>query len=479
MTLKKKILLTVVPIIAIIVLVSSGIFLYNRTLFRKDLKRFSQETYDSVLLSMHSSSGYTPENFMTYNALNISVSSYEIQSMDELQHYLEKIFFSDNTVSKVFLLLDPEMLWNSCGQSDSRWNAALQSGLFSFVSDHPDTDFEILLPYPSLTHWLGMEPSALDNVLNIYQKFIEDTYEYSNICTFYMGFENWLLINPDNYVSDFDVNDVIAQKIHLLCFCDMINQITPTNAQILFDMLREQVTAERTFPSVYPDLSDHCLIFFGDSIMAYGEGTVTTPGYITGFSHASTYNYAIGGTAASITSPDTNDFPNFLPRFLEEYCTEENGTYCFSPEDTDISDKKLYILLTYGANDYFNGAAVENPDDPYDTATYMGGLRSCLKECMACFPEAEYIIMTPNYTNYYSNGTERNSDVGGVLTDYVDAAISVAEEFDIHYMDNYHGLGINESNVMEYTADGCHPNEAGRILMARHIIDFIDSLQHK
>lgn len=478
---KKKSFLTVILIIAMLVLVLSGIFFYSNNyrsnaLFREDLKRFSQESYDSVLLSMHSSSGYTPDIFTTYFGLNTLISTYEIHSMDELQRYLEKVFSSDNTINKVFLMLDPDMIWNSCGQNSDRWDAKLQKDFLSFVSDYPDTGFEILLPYPSLSYWLSMNQDDMDDILTVYHNFIEDACIYTNIRICYMGFENWLLINPDNYISDFDANDVITAKTFLTCFRDDQHRITPANDQLFFDILREQVTAERISPTVYPDLSDCCLIFFGDSLMAYGEGTVTTSGYVTGLSHAATYNYAISGTAASTASSDTDDFPNFLPRFLSKYCTEENGAYRFSPEGADVSDKKLYFFLKYGTNDYFNGAAVENPEDPYDITTYTGGLRSGLKECMALFPDAEFILMTPNFTISHSNGNERNSDVGGVLTDYVNAAISVAEELDIYYMDHYHDLGINESNIWDYTADGCHPNEDGRVLMAKHIIDFIDSL---
>lgn len=474
MTSKKKSLRTIALILLALALVLGSILFYvhhtGRILFWKDMRRISQESYDSVCLSMHSSSGYTQENFTTYSGLNTFVSSYEIQSAAQLQRYLEKAFSSGNAIGKVFLLLDPDMIKQSCGKKDSDWDAALQNALFSFADSHPETTFKILLPYPSLSYWVQMDPAAMDSVLALYADFVEDTYEHANIFTFFMGFENWLLINPDNYVSDFDVNDIIAKKIYLFCFCDGVNQITPINGEILFDMLREQVAAERTSPTVYPDLSDYCFIFFGDSIMAYGEGTVTTPGYITGFSHAATYNYAVGGTPAG-------DFPNAFSRFLSEDCTQnEDGTYRFTPEDRDVSDKKLCFFLLYGANDYFGGNPVDNPEDPYDTSTYAGVLRNSLKQYMPLFPDAEFIIMAPGYTSYFSGGTERMSDVGGVLTEYVDAAVSAAEEFDLPCIDNYHDLGIDASNIMDYSPDGCHPNEDGRVLMAKHIIDFMDNL---
>ena len=127
-------------------------------------------------------------------------------------------------------------------------------------------------------------------------------------------------------------------------------------------------------------------------------------------------------------------------------------------------------------NDYFKGVAVENPEDPYDITTYTGSLRSCLNDYMTLFPDAEFIIMTPTFTEYFSYGTEHNSEIGGSLTDYVDAANTLAEELNILCLDNYQGRGVNESNVWDYTADGCHPNVEGRIAIARQIIGLLGSM---
>jgi len=476
MTLKKKGLLLILLIAAL----SGSIFYYNHvqngTIPREELRRFSRGSYDSVFLSMHSASSYSQEDFAVYHGLNTLISTHEIRTMNELKRYLNTIFSTDNTINTVFLLLDPEIIWESCGQDDSQWDKKLQQGLFSFVSGHPDIHFEILLPYPSLEYWLGREEADLENTLKIYHSFIEDAYAYTNVRTFYMGFENWMLGNPDNYVSDFDVNEVIARKIFLTCFCDGGYQITPVNDQILFDRLRELTARERAVPSVYPDLSDRCLVFFGDSVIANSEGSYSIPGYVTGLSGAVTYNCAVGGSSASTDSPDNKNFPNILTDFLADYCVEENGAYRFSPEGTDLSGKKLCFLINFGLNDYFTGAPLENPEDPYDVTTYTGGLRSGLREYMTLFPDADFIIMTPTFTNYFSNGTERNSDAGGVLTDYVNAAKALAEESGIYCIDNYHDLRIDESNILDYSADGCHPNENCRMLIAQHIISFLGSL---
>lgn len=477
MALKKNSRIMVILIVMIIAVISGILFyLWGGTPFRRDLRRFSQSSYDSVFLSMHSTAGYTQEDFADYHGLNTLLSSYEIQSMDELNHYLQNIFSSGNAVNHVFLLLDPELIWDACNQEKSKWNEELQNGLFSYVSAHPDVNFEIMLPYPSLNYWLDLEPTAMEDALSAYHTFIEDAYIYANIRTFFMGFENWMLINPDNYISEFVTNAEITKKIFLTCFCDGGNQITPVNEPILFNMLRELVARERYTPTVYPDLSDRCLVFFGDSVTAYGESSTTIAGYVTGFTDALTYNYSVGGSSASAGPTDTKDFPDMLSGFLEESCIEDNGAIQFSPQNADLSDKKLYFVLNYGLNDYFRGAAVENPEDPYDINTYTGGLRSCLQEYMTRFPDAEFIIMTPTFTEYFSYGADHNSDIGGSLIDYVDAAKALAEELDIYCIDNYRELKIDESNIWDFTADGCHPNEEGRIMIARQIIELLDDL---
>ena len=81
----KKSRFTVILIAATGVAIVSGIlfFLWNSSPFRRDLRCFSKNSYDSVFLSMHSTSNYSQEDFATYHGLNTLISSYEIQSLKE------------------------------------------------------------------------------------------------------------------------------------------------------------------------------------------------------------------------------------------------------------------------------------------------------------------------------------------------------------------------------------------------------------
>ena len=72
---------------------------------------------------------------------------------------------------------------------------------------------------------------------------------------------------------------------------------------------------------------------------------------------------------------------------------------------------------------------------------------------------------------------EEMDNGGGLLEDYVDAGLALAEELDIEAVDLYHDFFPHESwedwelNMM----DGLHPNEAGREKIARRIADALQS----
>ena len=130
----------------------------------------------------------------------------------------------------------------------------------------------------------------------------------------------------------------------------------------------------------------------------------------------------------------------------------------------------MCFLVHYGLNDYFNGVAVENANDLYDVETYSGALRGSVQSLKEKYPDALIILMTPPFCCAFSNGMDRNSEVGGVLTEYVAAVEKVAKEQDVLCMNNYIGLGITEENSEVYLADGVHLNETGRFILGQQIV---------
>lgn len=468
---KKSLLLSAILIIALL-LAAAVIILHHidttsplsqsnmRTddgLMDTDLARLSDESYESVLLSMHSSAGFSEEDFFYFRGLDTLVASHALQGTEELSAYLDCILSSGNPVNHIYLCLDPELLWLDARKSSLRWNRRLQKNLYSYIKTHPEITFEVLLPYPYIEYWLDLTDKDFNTLLTIYSSLVNGLCAYPNTKTFFPGVEYWLMVNPDNYENTiFDANDIITQKLFLFTFCDSKYEITASNADSYWNTLRERVYLETISPTVYPDLSNWNLAFFGDSVFANFPGSYGIPGYMEGLSGAATCNYAIGGSRAS-------SFPVAAAEFLEDAATPSGN-----------SEEKLCFIIQYGLNDYFTGAPVENPEDPYDAASYKGGLRTGISRLQAAFPQADFLIITPTHTSLFEKGSTVMSEEGDVLSAYARAAVEVAEELGVYYLDNYNDFIITEDNLEVYVSDGVHPNELGRLTIAAEIMDFIN-----
>ena len=146
-------------------------------------------------------------------------------------------------------------------------------------------------------------------------------------------------------------------------------------------------------------------------------------------------------------------------------------------EDVDF-DKAEIIFLEHGVNDYSAGRPLDNKDDPYDTYTYGGALRYSIKELSKAFPKAKIVLATPTYCYFVDYMGEWAGDCTtenygyGVLEDYVDLQLSIAGEFGLDIIDDYHNIGINADTAKTYTMDGIHLNEEGRELLARTLAKF-------
>ena len=469
------------PAIAVLLLaVFFMIYRFSSTEYGKmkeDLKRLSEETYDSVLLSMHSTVGFKESDFAYYRGLRTAIMSHAVTGPKELSKYLEQILQSGNSISTIYLCLDPHLLWTDSGEKEQNWNTNLANGLYAYMADNPLITFEILLPYPYIDYWLDFEEEELETVLTVYHTLVNELSAYPNTRIFFPGIEEWLMVNPDNYADTlFDANEIITNKIFLYTFCDAAYQITPVNEDFFWNSLREMWAVEKASPTSYPDLSQWCLVFFGDSVLGNFSGSFSIPGYASGLSGAPSYNYAIGGTSASYRGGN-QDFPNTVGTFLSENVTPGENGFQFTPKDADaayLEDKKLIFIFNYGFNDYFSGAPVDNPMDAYDISTYKGALRTCISKLRDAFPEARCLIMSPTHTALFGNGMEINGQEGDTLPVYVDAARALAEEMDLYFLDNYNDFVVTEETLDDYLSDGCHPNERGRLAIALQLIRFID-----
>lgn len=235
---------------------------------------------------------------------------------------------------------------------------------------------------------------------------------------------------------------------------------------------------------------------FGDSIMGEYRETDSVTGLLSQILGEPVFNGALGGTSmaridekrqlgenedglsmASLSkSIAVSDFGVQQTIHVKKGATEYFDDTIDEMDQIDFRQVKL-MLIQHCLNDYHAGVAIENPDDPYDEYTYSGALRSTIRTLKQTYPDMRILILSPTYTWYTAENLtcEEFNTGGGILENYVDAQRQVAQEMQVEYLDLYHDFYPHEEweDWQLYSRDGLHPNEAGRMLIAQTIADYL------
>ena len=218
------------------------------------------------------------------------------------------------------------------------------------------------------------------------------------------------------------------------------------------------------------------VVFLGDSQLDNFRDATGIAYLVSQYCNANVYNLAMGGTAASLLPGEPHGIENwnsrcFLgmvyaitgkvdPSFFSQYHAYDVFQSC------DFSKTDVFVI-EYGVNDYFNGAAVNNPNNVLDLETYGGALNVGLSNLMNAYPNALYVVCGPSYAQFFKGDKYLGdgnilSNGKATLQEYAQTADQVAAEFKAAYLDAYWSLGINSYNADEYLLDGVHLSEEGR-----------------
>lgn len=455
----KKILTTVVLFGFFIV--GAILFFMSRPSKEKsaDLKLLSQTRYDSAFLSMFPIDNFEEDDYAYYRAMTLVKTSYNIPDYKTLNTYMKRIAKSGNTVHTIYLGVRPDKLSSE--------------KLLPLLQKYPNVTWEIILAYPSLDYWKLLSEEDAVSLLQDYRDFscgltasaLPNTHLYS-FCA-----AQWLISNPSNYTEEFLTTQDISRTVMLHADTGHDYLLTAENITDTFDSLTQLVASRRASPAVYPDLSRWDIVFFGDSVIGNYNDSTSIPGVLAALTNANVYNCGWGGTSASYNKEtaesasltemtaafirrDTDDFP-----VDSQACAGLNSYY-----QSGSPDRQLCFVLHYGLNDYYTGAPVAT-QDPYDINSFEGALRAAVNQLKKAYPDACILLSSPNFTSYFSNGTQKQSETGGIATDYVNAVLEIAAENHCLVLDNYTETGINAENHSVYLGDGCHPNERGRFII--------------
>ena len=424
--------------------------------------------YQSVFLSMYDIHNFSQEDFTTYRGISTLKLNYSFPTAAQVNEAVDTAFSSGNTLTNIYLGLEPYLLWESEGNDILKVREAFENGWFSYVDTFPQISFEVLLPFPSMDYWLSLKEEEVQTRLTLYQQLVGILASRSNITIYFTGDQEWLILNPGNYTGDFAVNESVSQALFLHTFCDGHMQIDNNNSAERLQALSGLISSCRANPAEYPDLSDKEIVFLGDSIIGNYQGSLSIPGVVNALSGATVYNCAIGGTSAAQGEPDGNCFPEMVAEFLSGTPKDADSPFGENVslyQSDDHTGKKLCFVIDYGRNDYFAGYPVENPEDAYDITTYAGAIRTGIAALREVYPDAAYVLSGPGRVEYFNDGTDVMSAVGSPLVDYYAAALSLSGELDTLYLDLYADFpeaeGLSLSDVL---SDGCHYNEYGRFL---------------
>ena len=242
------------------------------------------------------------------------------------------------------------------------------------------------------------------------------------------------------------------------------------------------------------------VIVLGDSIIGKEREDGPIHVYFEEYSGMSMLNAAFGGNCASVGENagrySYNDESLSLCRLAEAVCYKDYGVLkadmAASRVKADYFEETLeqlaaadlkqadILLLEFGANDYTAGRKLDNPGNPRDVYTYGGALRYAIELLQRAYPDLKIVLVTPLYCHLAERKNCLEEDFGGgTLDEYADLEKKIAKEYGLDVIDVFYEIGIDESNVMEYTRDGMHLRHEGRQYYARFLAEKIEELSER
>lgn len=238
------------------------------------------------------------------------------------------------------------------------------------------------------------------------------------------------------------------------------------------------------------------IVVFGDSIVGECRDETSVAALLSGLLGEPVFNGGLGGTCFSYTDEEmriayTKDCLNMAGLsqaiLIDDFRVQKNAriresvTEYFDDTIEELSeidfDSVDIVFLAYGLNDYHAAVELANENDPYDPHTFTGAIRFSVENLRRAHPRLRIILVTPTYAWYRYNGItcEEYDTGGGILEDYVEAEIELAEELGLEIIDLYHDFYAHNKweDWETYTNDGLHPNEKGRGMIAGKLADYL------
>lgn len=439
-----------------------------------DLARVDEQGAECLILSMLPPEPFSAEEFSYFRGLNTVKADHRFENLYDIRDFLSDI---EADPAVVYLVADPVSISSRYGFHASLYGRAYRETLLSKVRERREATFEILLSYYPLRYWESLSERRREDAISAYRDFVNVFGGEPNVKIFFFGAEEWLIANPGNYETENSCNEAVTRTLAAFTIRDDAYVLTRENMEGKFSLIQLLAKQEQGTAA----LRDMDIVFFGDSVIGNYTDSTSIPGVVAGLSGARTYNLGVGGTAATFLGEEGElSLHAMMDAFLAGDASQMDGGLqakrAIEEYVSDHADGRrggTCFILNFGLNDYFTGMSIDVPMTEDPRSCYAGALRFCISRLKEAYPGCRIILATPTYSVEFGGGTKIQSPKGGVLGDYADAVLAVAEETGVEAIDNFSGLGINADNVWTYISDGTHPNELGRYVIGRRIVEYL------
>lgn len=226
------------------------------------------------------------------------------------------------------------------------------------------------------------------------------------------------------------------------------------------------------------------IVFMGDSQFENGTENGTDIASIVGqYTHAHTLNLGMGGTCAALVKNESASLENWGSRsfygvtlMLQGVASRqsmEGRPQLAVMESIDPSTVDYYVI-SYGLNDFYNGVTHHIQGQENVEWNYYGALDMGMNNLRSISPQAQFIVCTPAYTQFYGKDGAYLGDshvyyLNGVnLNEFAEQARHVGYAHNALVLDAAFDtmFNLNSTNAEAYLEDGVHLTERGRQIYA-------------
>ena len=430
----------------------------------EDLFKLSNSVYDVAHVSMWDTSMLSNEWYSFYFGETILYPEAEYETPQELHDNLEGIFENESKVKKVYVNIDPYALYKNYYESiyyESEilpFEEYLADYIFPFLEDHQDVMFDFYFPNKPLSYWRSIPIDEVIEIFDSWYRFAMYLRWYENARTAYLGAEEWLAVNENNFESEYILNEEISLLTYLYLYAYDEYTVTPPEINAAKNSVLNYIVKAEHGDYVYTNFDESEIVLLGDSVFAFvNQHTVSISGFIEALTDVPCINIALGGTTASKFGEDS--FTDVANRLVAGNLGGMDGDIY---KDVVHPGDDVLFIISYGFNDYFNGLSIDE---------FEGGLTEGIKQIKKDYPNCEILLVAPYTLGIAEGGAIPYTEGGHLLEEYVEAAERISELEDIHFCNLIEKSGITFENSTGYLVDGVHPRLSACLFFAKLILD--------